>query len=145
MTTVNLIQQAGSEEIVFSLFSNPKLFVVFEQVKNIVHEVIFMWVLFIMQGVLEGLLEYRYNIDSVCCRHKLQGALYFLNELVSACSCLFVHVDFVCDYDAGYVRTLVAHFLVPVPKILISHLPIHVKHQDASMRSKVIGWVQLIE
>ena len=60
-----------SKEIVFPFFTDPKLFVVFEQVKYVVHEVVFMWILFIVQSVLERLFEDRYYIYPVGCRDKL--------------------------------------------------------------------------
>ena len=136
---------AGSKEIVLSLFSNTKLFVVFEQVKNVIHEIIFVGVLFIMQSVLECLLKYRNDIHPVCRWDELQRTLDFLYKLVPARHRLLVHVNFVRNYYAGYVRALVAHFLVPIPQILIRHLPVHVEHQNAGVRPKVVGRVQLIE
>ena len=49
---------AGSKEIVLSFLPDTELLVVFEQVKNVVHEIILVGVLFIMQSVLECLFEY---------------------------------------------------------------------------------------
>ena len=134
-----------SKEIVFSFFTDTKLFVIFEQVKNVVHKVIFMWILFIMQSVLKGLFEDGYYIDPVGRRDKLQRAFNFFNKLVSACSSLLIHVNFVSDHYARDVRALVAHFLIPVPEIYISHFSIHVKHQYACMSTKIISWVKFIE
>ena len=136
---------AGSKEIVLSLLPDTELLVVFEQVKNVVHEIILVGILFIMQSVLEGLFEYRHHVDSVGCRHELQGTLDFFNKLVPARYCLLVHVDFVCNYNARNVRTLVAHLLVPIPQILIGDLPIDIEHQNACVRSEVVRRMEFIE
>ena len=43
------------------------------------------------------------------------------------------------------MRTLVAHFLVPLPQILIGNLSVYIEYKNACVSTEVVRWVQLIK
>ena len=104
-----------------------------------------MRVLLVVQSCLEGLLEDSHHIGSICCRYKLKWALNLFDELIATTHGLFLHVNFVCDADAGNVGDLVAHLAVPLAHVLVRHLTSHVEHHDADVCSEVIRRVQVVE
>ena len=99
----------------------------------------------VVEPHLERLLEHGDDIGAVGRRYKVERTDDLLNEFVATGGGLFVHVDFVSDDHAGNVRAVVAQLLVPVLQVLISDFAVCVKHQDADVRSVVVGGMQLIE
>ena len=116
-----------------------------EQVQNIIHKIVFMWVLFVVKTLFKRLLKDGDDVCAIGCWDKFQRAINLFKELVAAVNSLFLQIYFVRDADAGNMWALIAHFCVPVPQIGIGNLSCHIKYQNANVRAKVVSRVQFIE
>ena len=120
-------------------------FRIVKQVQNIIHKIIFMWVLFVVKTLFKCLLKDGDDVCAIGCWDKFQRAINLFKELVAAIDSLFLQIYFVCDADARNMWALIAHFCVPVPQIGIGNLSCHIKYQNANVRAKVVSRVQFIE
>ena len=123
----------------------PRRLRVVQQVENIVHEIILMWIELVMQASFQTLLEDGDHIRAIGCRYELQRAANLFKELVSAIDGLLLQVDLVSNADAGNVRALVSHLSVPVAQISIGDLACDVENHDAYVGAEVVRRVKLIE
>ena len=118
---------------------------IIKKIQDVIHEVILMWILLVVQPCFESLLKYCHYIGAISCWHELKRALNFFTELIPAVRCLFLHINFVCNTDAGNVWALIPHFSIPRPQVLVGYLACNVEHHYANVCAKVVRWVQLIE
>ena len=118
---------------------------IIEQVQNIIHKIVLMWVLFVVESWFKRLLKDGDDICAIGCWDKFQRAINLFKELVAAIDSLFLQIYFVCDADARNVRALIAHFSVPVSQIGIGHFSCHIEYQNANVRAKVVSRMQFIE
>ena len=118
---------------------------IIEQVQNIIHKIVFVWVLFVVESWFKSLLKDGDDICAIGCWDKFQRAINLFKELVAAIDSLFLQINFVRDADARNVRALIAHFSVPVSQIGIGHFSCHIEYQNANVRAKVVSRMQFIE
>lgn len=118
---------------------------IFEQIKHFTHEVVLMRIRLIVHGQIESPLKHGNNISAISSRYKVKFTSNLLNELILACSGLFVHVYFVGDHHAGNVGALYTHLFVPTLQILIGDLAARIEDKDHGVCTKVIRWVQLVK
>ena len=116
-----------------------------EQVQNIIHKIVFVWILFVVKSLFKRLLKDGDDVCAIGCRDKFQRAIDFFKELVAAIDSLFLQINFVRDADAGNMWALIAHFSIPVSQIGIGNLSCHIEYQNANVRAKVVSRVQFIE
>ena len=94
---------------------------------------------------LKRLLENGYDVRAICGANKVKRTADFFNEFVPARRYLLVHINFVGDDDAGNMRAVTAHLLVPVFQIGVGNLSLRVEHQNAHVRTEVISRMQFVE
>ena len=87
-----------------------------------------MRILLVVQAHLKSFLKTLNYIVSSRRRNKLQIRANFLTEFVLPTDGVHIHVYFVSNNKYGDVLTLLSHLIIPVLKVSICHLSIHIKH-----------------
>ncbi len=119
--------------------------VVLEQLHDLIHEVVFVWILLVLNSHVEGLLEDLDNVRSVRGAHKVKRHLQIFHKLVLSLRSSLVNIDLIGNNNARNMRAVVPHLFVPMLQILISDAPIRVKDEDSNMGAEEVRGMQLIE